>query len=85
MNLETAEVDSVYVAPWGRGMGMGPFLIGFAEELGRQAGLEEAWLDSSLNAVSFYAGFGWKEIKRHARTRRNVEIPVVRMEKSLAP
>ena len=78
-------MDSVYVAPWGRGMGMGSFLLGFAEELGRQAGLEKAWLDSSLNAVEFYAAFGWEETKRHARVRKNVEIPVVRMEKSLAP
>ena len=85
VNMETAEVDSVYVAPWGKGMGMGSFLLGFAEERGRRAGLQKAWLDSSLNAMSFYAGFGWKEIKRHARTRNSVEIPVVRMEKSLAP
>lgn len=85
VNLETAELDSVYVAPWGRGLGMGSFLLGFGEELGRQAGLEKAWLDASLNAVSFYAGFGWEEIKRHARVRKSVEIPVVRMEKNLTP
>ena len=85
LNLETSELDSVYVAPWGKGMGLGSFLLGFAEERARKAGLDRAWLDASLNAVAFYSAYGWEEIKRHARVRKNVEIPVVRMEKALIP
>jgi len=79
----TAEVESVYVAPWGRGLGLGSFLLGFAEESLRLAGLDSAWLDSSLNALEFYSGFGWTEVERHARVRKGVEIPVVKMEKNL--
>ena len=35
-DLVTAELDSVYVAPWGRGLGLGSFLLGFAEESARR-------------------------------------------------
>ncbi len=84
-DLNTTEIDSVYVAPWGGGLGLGSFLLGFAEERGRLAGLETMWLDASLNAVGFYEKYGWIEVKRHARVRKGVEIPVVRMEKVLDP
>ena len=84
-DLKTGEVDSVYVAPWGRGSGLGSFLLGFAEEAARQAGLTDLWLDSSINAVGFYAAYGWNEVERHSRVRKGIEIPVVKMEKSLGP
>lgn len=82
-DLTTSEIDSVYVAPWGEGLGLGSFLMGFAEETARLAGLDSVWLDSSTNAVSFYVKHGWTEVKRHARIRNSVEIPVVKMEKTL--
>ncbi len=82
-DLATTEIDSVYVAPWGHGLGLGSFLLGFAEEKGRLAGLDRMWLDSSLNAVGFYAKHGWTEVQRHARVRKGVKIPVVKMEKTL--
>jgi len=82
-DLNTAEFDSLYVAPWGEGLGLGSFLLGFAEETARLAGVENVWLDASTNAVSFYAKHGWTEVKRHARIRNLVEIPVVKMEKTL--
>lgn len=84
-DLVTAEVESVYVAPWGRGLGLGSFLLGFAEESARRAGLKSLWLDSSLNAVAFYSTFDWEEVEHHARVRLGVEIPVVKMEKQLRP
>ena len=83
MDLQGRELESMYVAPWGKGFGLGSFLLGFAEELARREGLRDLWLDSSLNAVSFYAGYGWREVERHARLRGAIEIPVVKMEKSL--
>ncbi|MGD2122193.1 MAG: GNAT family N-acetyltransferase, partial [Gemmatimonadota bacterium] len=82
-DLDSTEIDSVYVAPWGRGLGLGSFLLGFAEEKGRLAGLESMWLDASLNAVSFYEKYGWVEVEKHSRIRKGVAIPVVRMEKVL--
>jgi hypothetical protein len=84
MDLATRELDSLYVAPWGKGIGLGSYLLGYGEELARLAGLRDLWLDSSLNAVSFYARYGWEEIGRHARVRKGVEIPVMRMEKILS-
>ncbi|MGW8266820.1 MAG: GNAT family N-acetyltransferase [Longimicrobiales bacterium] len=85
LDLETRELDSLYVAPWANGFGLGSYFLGFAEEIARQAGLEDLWLDASLNAVSFYSRYGWEEIGRHARIRKGVEIPVMRMEKQLTP
>ena len=84
-DLATTEVDSVYVAPWGKGLGLGSFLMGFVDETARQAGLGSLWLDSSVNAVAFYEKHDWKEVERHARVRNGVEIPVARMEKTLGP
>jgi len=84
MDMATRELDSLYVAPWGKGIGLGSYLLGYGEELARLAGLRDLWLDSSLNAVSFYARYGWEEIGRHARVRKGVEIPVMRMEKILS-
>jgi len=82
-DLTTRELDSLYVAPWGEGLGLGSFLLGFAEEASRLAGVDSLWLDASLNAVGFYRKYGWREVGRHARVRNAVEIPVVRMEKDL--
>jgi putative acetyltransferase len=83
-NLSTMEFDSLYVAPWAKGLGLGSFLVGFAEEKARMAGLKRMWLDASLNAVSFYTRYGWTAVKHHARVRHGVEIPVVKMEKRLS-
>jgi len=85
VNLRTRELDSLYVAPWAKGWGLGSYLLGYGEEVARLAGLTDLWLDASLNAVPFYTRHGWEEIGRHNRVRAGVEIPVVRMEKSLAP
>jgi len=85
LDLESRELDSLYVAPWGSGFGLGSYLLGFGEEVARLDGLEDLWLDASLNAVSFYSRYGWEEIGRHARIRKGVEIPVMRMEKQLTP
>ena len=84
-NLATRELDSLYVAPWGQGLGLGSHLLGLAEETFRLVGLRHIWLDASLNAVSFYAKHGWMEKERHARVRQGVDMPVVKMEKTLRP
>jgi putative acetyltransferase len=85
VDLKTRELDSLYVAPWAKGSGLGSYLLGYGEELARLSGLTDLWLDASLNAVSFYARYGWEEIGRHSRVRKGVEIPVMRMEKLLGP
>jgi GNAT superfamily N-acetyltransferase len=83
VNLENRELESLYVAPWAGGSGLGSFMLGYGEEVARMAGLFDLWLDASLNAASFYRRHEWEEIGRHARVRRGVEIPVIRMEKFL--
>jgi GNAT superfamily N-acetyltransferase len=83
IDLETGEVDSVYVAPWGKGRGLGSALMALAEEVARDRGVSDLWLDASLNAVPFYERHGWRAVRDHARVRQGVEIPLVRMEKTL--
>jgi GNAT superfamily N-acetyltransferase len=83
LNPETRELDSLYVAPRATGSGLGSYLLGFGEEWARLAGIQELWLDASVNAVPFYAKHGWQEIGWHDRIRKGVEIRVMRMDKSL--
>jgi GNAT superfamily N-acetyltransferase len=83
LDPKASEVESIYVAPWVHGLGLGSYLLGFVEEVARTLGLTHLWLDSSLNAVGFYSRYGWAEAERHARTRDGIEIPLVRMEKEL--
>jgi putative acetyltransferase len=83
LDPEGSELESMYVAPWGHGKGLGSYLLGFAEGLARERGLSRLWLDASLNAVGFYARHQWTEVRRHARVRDGVEIQVVKMEKEV--
>lgn len=84
VDLATGEVDSVHVAPWGQGKGLGSALMTLAEAVARDRGLSDLWLDASLNAVPFYERHGWTAVRHHARVRQGVEIPLVRMGKTLA-
>lgn len=83
LNLKARELDSLYVAPGAGGSGLGSYLLGFGEEWARRAGIEELWLDASVNAVPFYAKYGWQEVGWHNRIRKGVEIRVMRMDKRL--
>jgi putative acetyltransferase len=81
---ETSEVTSFYVGPSGQGMGIEGHLLEHIEKVAREQGLERIWLDSLLNTTRLYADHGWEEVERHHRTRHGVEIPVVKMEKTLS-
>jgi putative acetyltransferase len=60
LDAERAEVRAVYVHPDAGRRGAGGRLLAALERIARLRGLGGVTLDSSLNAVSFYAAAGWR-------------------------
>ena len=85
LNASTGEIDAVYVHPSAVRRGIGSELLLTLERTVRAGGLREVFLDSSLNAVGFYAAVGYRsESQRVHRLRSGVDIACVRMSKHLA-
>lgn len=84
LNEESSEVEAVYVSPGAGRRGIGLEVLGKLEERARALGLEELRLNSSLNAVPFYAraGYAAKERSKY-RLSTGVEITCVPMVKVL--
>jgi len=83
LNPEDAELSAFYVGPSGQGVGIESALLDRMEEEARARGLERIWVDALLNTTDFYAERGWERVEEHQRTRHGVEIPVIKMEKTL--
>jgi len=84
LNVATAELEAVYVAPEYAGRGLGRQLMELLEEKARAAGVKSLRLRASLNAVGFYEHLGWRIERREAhRLPSGVEFDVVHMTKAL--
>jgi len=83
LDPETEELTAFYVGPSGQGIGVETALLDRMEKEARDRGLERIWVDALLNTTAFYAERGWNQVEEHQRTRHGVEIPVVKMERSL--
>ena len=59
LDVERAEVRAVYVHPASGRRGVGRRVLAVLETLARLRGLGRLRLESSRNAVAFYAGAGW--------------------------
>jgi len=59
VSLKTQEVKAVYVLPSAGRQGIGKQLLKHLEKFARESGLKDLWLDSSLNAETFYAANGF--------------------------
>jgi len=84
LDVHDAEVRAVYVHPAAGRRGVGRRLLDALEALARLRGLSRVCLDSSLNAVPFYAAAGWR--REHDTTHTIAEglaIPCVHMTKRL--
>ena len=55
-----SELRAVYVSPQVARRGVGSALLNRLEEIARENGATELWLDSSLNAEPFYRAHGYK-------------------------
>jgi putative acetyltransferase len=68
LDCELAEVRAVYIHPEAGRQGVGAAVLDALETIARLRGVTHAHLDSSLNAVGFYAAHGWRRAgdTRHA-------------------
>ena len=73
-------VVAVYVDPPGIRQGVGSALLRHALDQARLAHSGPVRVESTLNAIGFYAKHGFREIGRGTTKRGLVEVPIVRME-----
>lgn len=81
-NLETGEIDAVFVDPAAAGRGLGKQLLGACEDLATARGFGVLFVYASLNAVPFYqaAGFRFVRDERYAHPS-GISLACVYMEK----
>ena len=84
VDLETGQIDAVFVHPDCIGSGVGRAMMGYLERLARAAGLGELRLDATLNAARFYraCGFAGEALGKY-ESPRGVTLDCVPMVKSL--
>jgi len=85
-NFDGPEIDKLFVHPEVTGQGIGRRLLDNLETRLREQGAEQAYLDSSLNAVTFYHANGYRYdrviIKHLPKDSGSVVYPTIRMNKS---
>lgn len=84
LDLDTGEVDAVFVEPAHQGRGIARQLLGELETLARERDLARLFLSASLNAVPFYERAGFSRVREELYPHRSgIGIPSVFMEKML--
>lgn len=84
LDVRSAMLRSVYVAPRGQRRGVGALLGRAVLEAAREAGLDRLGLDSSLNAVPFYEALGFEALgKVEHRLRSGALMTCVHMVQTL--
>ncbi|MDE1166507.1 MAG: GNAT family N-acetyltransferase [Pseudomonas sp.] len=59
INLDSGELEAIFVLPGFMGQGVGKKMIHFLEQLAREAGLAQVHLEATLNAQAFYQRCGF--------------------------
>jgi GNAT superfamily N-acetyltransferase len=78
------ELRAVYVAPQAARLGIGSAILDKLEDIAREKGSKELWLDASLNAESFYVARGYKSEERGVHELRSGEkMDCIKMRKTL--
>ncbi|AZD33770.1 acetyltransferase, GNAT family [Pseudomonas chlororaphis subsp. aurantiaca] len=85
LDLESGQIDAVFVDPAYMGRGIGRQMMNYLEQLALQAGLPHLVLDSTLNAADFYrrCGFVGERIAQY-QSPRGLTLACVPMIKHLA-
>ncbi len=85
LDLQTGQVDAVFVDPAYMGRGIGRKMMEYLEERAREAQLPHLILDSTLNAADFYrrCGFVGERIAQY-QSPRGLTLACVPMIKHLA-
>lgn len=84
LDASIAEIEAVFVAPAEARRGLGRQLLSQIEATASGQGVHRLVLDASLNAVPFYLACGFTPFANGIHTTRaGVQIPCVRMEKTI--
>ena len=59
IDVETSKVDAIFTDPVHMGKGVAKKMLEHLEQIATEAGLIEVWLESTLNAASFYRECGY--------------------------
>jgi GNAT superfamily N-acetyltransferase len=62
LDLDSAELNALYLHPRAVGRGIGRRLVALAEDRARQTGLRKLRLKATLNAVGFYQACGFERV-----------------------
>lgn len=82
LDAVTGEIEAIYVRPSAARRGVGSGLLHALEDIARSAGLQELFLDASLNAIAFYERAGFRVVdERMHRFESGVGIACVRVVK----
>jgi putative acetyltransferase len=87
IELETEQVQAVYVRPDHARKGIGTAVLQALEQAAALAGIVTVRLTASLNAVGFYQKAGYLEVARTTHTLGDgaTKLPCVVMQKRLVP
>lgn len=84
LKISSAEIEAVFVAPDAGRRGLGRQLLADLENAALREGLESLSLNSSLNAVPFYAALGYDSVSENIHTTsQGLQIACVYMTRSL--
>lgn len=84
LDLETGEVDALFVEPDCQGGGIGRTLLDALEAMAREAGLARLFLSASLNGMPFYRRAGFTALREQWHEHHSgIVIRCVLMEKDL--
>lgn len=84
LNLDSGEVDAVFVDPAQQGRGIALRLLAALEAMAMERGLKRLFLSASLNAVPFYERAGFISLREEVYPHRSgIGLRSVFMEKPL--
>jgi GNAT superfamily N-acetyltransferase len=85
LDLDSGEVDAVFVEPGQQGRGIARDLMAALEALAMERGLPRLFLSASLNAEPFYQRAGFVSLRRESYPHRSgLQLASVFMEKTLS-
>lgn len=84
IDLHSAEIAMLFVAPSYSRKGVGAALLKHMEQIAIDKGLDSLRLRASLNAFPFYKSMGYVEVEKVTHTIDNVDFNCINMRKNLA-
>jgi GNAT superfamily N-acetyltransferase len=84
IDLESGQIDMIFVQPSHMGRRIGVEIMSYLESLAAAAGLAQMQLDATLNAVSFYRACGFVgDVVAKYESPRGISLDCIPMVKDL--